>query len=89
MKKIKTRQLHREQMYALVSKYKGTEQTQAEFCTEHQIKPATFHYWKRKQESQKEESANFLKLEVVSSEEKSHDIAVIRFPNGTVVEIPV
>ena len=89
MKKIKTRQAHREQMYALVSKYKSSDQSQLEFCAEHQIKPATFHYWKRKQESSKDEPSNFLQLEVVAPKENDVDIVVIRFPNGTVVELPV
>ena len=88
--KQSNRYMHQEQMYALVRKYQSSGQSQLEFCQGHELKPATLHYWIRKLSKEKKEPPSFIKLEVRPPEsEFPSRVAVIRFANGTVVELPI
>jgi hypothetical protein len=85
--KKEQREQQKENMFSLIEKWQQSDQTQKDFCREHDLKLATFHYWqKRFRKQDKEEPSGFIPMEISSSYARAVEI---RYPNGVIIQLPV
>jgi hypothetical protein len=86
----------RDKMFNLIEKWKESEKTQKQFCSEQGIKYSTFLYWMKKYRQSSTDNQNnvFLPLEVVSRDESdnSRDPALqpkveVEFSSGITLRI--
>ena len=73
-------------MFSLIEKWQQGNQTQKDFCQEHDIKLATFHYWQKKYRNQNpKDLSGFIPMVISSSDSRTVEI---RYPNGVIVQLP-
>ena len=84
--KKEQREQQRQNMFSLIEKWQQGNQTQKDFCQEHDIKLATFHYWQKKYRNQNQKNlSGFIPMEISSSDARTIEI---RYPNGVIVQLP-
>ena len=75
-----------EEMYGLITRWRSSGQTRAEFCGEHQLKLHTFNYWLNKQRigeaSEDRVIVNEFVALPISEEDRSNESLQITYGNG-------
>ena len=77
---MESRELKRNQMYALIQEYQSGEETQSEFCARVGLKLYSFRYWLNRFVKAQAQSGGFVRVtgNVLSSQDKIE----LRYPNG-------
>jgi len=84
--KKEQREQQREKIFSLIENWQQSDQTQKDFCREHDVKLATFHYWQKKYRNQYQDNpAGFIPMEISSPDVRTVEI---RYPNGVIVQLP-
>jgi len=75
-----------ERMLTLVGS-KSLDQSVSDFCTEHQINPATFYYWQKKHRQQEPEqgAVGFAAVEVDVA--KGNPVATVQLSGGAMITL--
>jgi len=79
---MRSKELRRQEMFALIEQSKSSRKTNKEFCREQGINPAVFYYWQKRyrQEGNQQKPAGFME---VSVEETGASSGIsIEYPNG-------
>ena len=73
-------------MSALIGEWESGGLSQKEFCQQHNLKPATFAYWRKKCKTHQETVPSISGFQEVLP--PTADGVEIRYPNGVVVCLP-
>ncbi len=77
---------HHQEMFALIEQWQESNQSQKDFCQEHEIKLATFHYWQKKYRQREQDNrSGFIPKEISSSGAR---VVEIRYPKGMILQLP-
>ena len=75
-------QTREQQMYALIEQWESSELTINNFCKQHEVKYATFHYWRKKRQGSR---SGFVALQPPAHTESQMEL---HYPNGVRLLIP-
>lgn len=75
-----------EQMFSLVQQQEQSGLTIGRFCTEHNLKLNTFHYWRKRYKETNSSSKGFIAIRSFAHADASAPIRV-SYPNGVNVDL--
>ena len=82
-----TREENRQHWLTLLQQQANSGQSQTEFCQQHQIKIATFQYWRKRLRAQDTDN-RVLPVQLVSEPVGESDYLILTLPNGATLRFP-